>query len=98
MSNPQKSQFSIFANLGVVYIIWGSTFLGVKYTIEVLPPLLTSSMRFLGAGSILLAFSLLKGQLIPKWPQIKAAATIGFFLTGIGTTVVAYAIKYMPTG
>ena len=98
MSNSQKSQFSIFANLGVVYIIWGSTFLGVKYTIEVLPPLLTSAIRFLSAGTILFFFSLLKGQLAPKWSQIRAAATIGFFLTGIGTTVVAYAIKYMPTG
>ena len=98
MPNYQKSQFSIFANLGVVYIVWGSTFLGVKYTIEVLPPLLTSSLRFLIGGAILFSFSLLKGQSIPKRPQIRAAATIGFFLTGVGTTVVAYAIKYMPTG
>lgn len=94
--NP--SQFSLIANLAIVYVVWGSTYLAVKYSIIVLPPMLTSCLRFLVGGVLLLSFSILKGQKLPKWPQVKSAIIVGILLTGIGTTLVAYAIKYMPSG
>jgi drug/metabolite transporter (DMT)-like permease len=96
---PNKpSQLTIFINLGLVYVVWGSTFLGVHFVLEVLPPMLTSALRFLIGGTILFIFTLLRGQSIPKWPQWKAAATIGFCLVGVGNSAVAYMLQYMPTG
>jgi drug/metabolite transporter (DMT)-like permease len=96
---PNKpSQLTIFINLGLVYVVWGSTFLGVHFVLEVLPPMLTSALRFLIGGTILFIFTLLRGQSIPKWPQWKAAATVGFCLVGVGNSAVAYMLQYMPTG
>ncbi len=96
---PNKpSQLTIFINLGLVYVVWGSTFLGVHFVLEVLPPMLTSALRFLIGGVILFTFTLLRGQSIPKWPQWKAAATVGLCLVGVGNSAVAYMLQYMPTG
>ncbi|HEV2089432.1 MAG TPA: hypothetical protein VGR21_14090, partial [Cryptosporangiaceae bacterium] len=43
-----------WAGLGVVYVVWGSTYLAIKISVETLPPLLSSAVRFLGAGVVLL--------------------------------------------
>lgn len=96
---PNKpSQLTIFINLGLVYVVWGSTFLGVHFVLEVLPPMFASALRFLIGGLILFIFTLLRGQSIPKWPQWKAAATVGLCLVGVGNSAVAYMLQYMPTG
>lgn len=96
MQSP--SQFKIFANLGIVYVVWGSTFLGVHYALDVLPPLLASALRFLIGGSLLFSFTLLRGQSIPALKQWRSAAWVGLLLSGIGNCAVAYALKFMPTG
>ena len=96
MQSP--SQFKIFANLGIVYVVWGSTFLGVHYALDVLPPLLASALRFLIGGSLLFGFTLLRGQSIPALKQWRSAAWVGLLLSGIGNCAVAYALKFMPTG
>lgn len=93
-----SSSFKLWANLLLVYIVWGSTFLGVHYAIEVLPPLLTNAIRFLVGGILFFLFTLLRGYRIPSLKQWLAAAWIGMLLSGIGNCVVAYAIGFMPTG
>lgn len=95
---PPPAQFKIFANLAIVYVVWGSTFLGVRYAIEVLPPLLASSIRFLLGGAILFVFTLLRGYVLPTFKQWRSAAWVGLLLSGIGNSAVAYALKFMPTG
>jgi len=82
----------------LVYVIWGSTFLGVRYALETLPPLLTNTIRFLVGGVLLFAFTLLRGYSIPSLKQWLSAAWVGVLLSGIGNCAVAYAIGYMPSG
>jgi len=84
--------------LAIVYLVWGSTFLGVRYAIEVLPPLLASAIRFLIGGAILFVLTLLRGYSLPSFRQWRSAAWVGFLLSGIGNCAVAYALKFMPTG
>jgi drug/metabolite transporter (DMT)-like permease len=84
--------------LGVVYIVWGSTYLGVKIVLHTLPPLLISCTRFLAGGSILLFFTLLRGQGMPTRQETRNAAFIGVLLSGIGNCTVAYALMTMPSG
>src|SRR5260370_12563328 len=43
----------IWVALGTVYILWGSTYLGIKYAIDTIPPILMGSVRFLVAGGVL---------------------------------------------
>ncbi len=88
----------IYIALGIVYVVWGSTYLGVKFAIEVLPPLLVSCTRFLIGGTILFLFTLLRGDGFPSMKHIRNAAFIGVLLSGIGNCVVAYALQFMPSG
>ena len=88
----------IYTALGLVYVVWGSTFLGVKYAINVLPPLLVSCTRFLIGGTLLFLFTLLKGEGFPSIKQVRNAAFVGVLLSGVGNCVVAYALQFMPSG
>lgn len=92
------SRLTLWANLLAVYIIWGSTFLGVKYAIEVIPPLLNNALRFLIGGVVLFLFTLLRQKGLPTLKQALSAAWVGVLLSGIGNCAVAYAIRFMPTG
>lgn len=88
----------IFIALGIVYIVWGSTYLGVKFALHTLPPMLISCTRFLIGGSLLFAFTLLRGQGIPTLQETRNAAFIGVLLSGVGNCAVAYALMTMPSG
>ena len=52
---------AVVAALGVVYVVWGSTYLGIALAIETLPPFLMAGTRFLVAGAILYAAARLAG-------------------------------------
>ncbi|MDQ3133345.1 MAG: drug/metabolite exporter YedA, partial [Acidobacteriota bacterium] len=54
-TNRQQSRWLIYAAFAAVYLIWGSTYLGIKYAIESLPPFLMAGTRFLVAGAALYA-------------------------------------------
>lgn len=84
--------------LGLVYVVWGSTFLGMKYAIEVLPPMMVSCLRFLTGGLLLFAFTLWKGYGIPPMSQVRGAVLVGIMLSGIGNCTVAFALRFMPSG
>jgi drug/metabolite transporter (DMT)-like permease len=84
--------------LGLVYVVWGSTFLGMKYAIEVLPPMMVSCLRFLTGGLLLFIFTLWKGYGIPPMSQVRGAVLVGIMLSGIGNCTVAFALRFMPSG
>ena len=44
-----------------IYVIWGSTYLAIRYAVETIPPLVTAGIRHSVAGSILLAWAWLRG-------------------------------------
>lgn len=88
---------NLFLNLFLVYVVWGSTYLGVKVGLEDLPPLLLTALRFLIGGFSLFIFSIFTSGL-PKKKEALGSATIGILLTGIGTSCVCYAIQFIPSG
>lgn len=92
------SSGKLWVNLFLVYVIWGSTFLGVRYAIEVLPPLMTNAIRFLVGGIVFFLFTLFRGYKIPPLKHWLSAAWVGLLLSGVGNCAVAYAIGFMPSG
>src|ERR1700731_1148551 len=68
-----------------IYIIWGSTYLAIRYAVETIPPLYTAGFRHLVAGAILLLWCFWK-KLRPTWGQLRASLIIValFFLGGHG--------------
>jgi drug/metabolite transporter (DMT)-like permease len=80
-----------------IYVIWGSTYLAIRYAVETIPPLYTAGIRHLCAGSILMVWALAKG-LRPTWAQIKASIVIGFFFFLVGHGSLHWAERIVPSG
>jgi drug/metabolite transporter (DMT)-like permease len=80
-----------------IYVIWGSTYLAIRYAVADIPPLFTAGMRHLAAGSILLVWCLAKG-LRPTWAQIRASVVIGFFFFLVGHGLLHWAELVVPSG
>lgn len=81
-----------------LYLIWGSTYLGIRFTIETIPPFFSGAVRFLAAGLILLAWRRLAGDPIPTARQIRSAGIVGLFLLLGGNGLVAWAEQSIPSG
>jgi drug/metabolite transporter (DMT)-like permease len=86
------------AALGLVYVVWGSTYLAIAVADRTIPPLLTLSVRFLLAGALLYAWAARRGAERPGLREWRAAATVAVLLLVIQTGTVALAEKHVPTG
>ncbi len=91
----------IWLALGTVYLLWGSTYLGIKYAIQTIPPLLMGSARFLVAGGVLYALAMRRGGGETDrvgTTQWLAALLIGGALLLGGNGGVILAERNVPTG
>jgi len=89
------------AALGLVYVVWGSTYLGIAVAERGLPPLLMLSIRFLVAGALLYAWAHRRGEVAAERPgrrQWGAAALVGGLLLVVETGALAFAEKHVATG
>ncbi|HZV60297.1 MAG TPA: EamA family transporter [Candidatus Eremiobacteraceae bacterium] len=95
-AQPPRRVFVILSFFSI-YVIWGSTYLVIRFAIETIPPLYTAGFRHLIAGSILLAWCFAK-RLRPTRAQIRASFMIGvlFFLIGHGS--LHWAELRVPSG
>lgn len=76
--------------LGVVYVVWGSTYLAIRVMVETVPPLLGAGVRFLMAGALMLAvLSARRGwrAVQPTRRQLSGAGAIGLLLPGANAVV-----------
>lgn len=95
------SPATIWAALGAVYVIWGTTYLAIRVVNETLPPLLSASVRFLVAGSLLYAWTIRRGDREGDRPtrvQWRSAAIVAVLLMLGGNGGVVLAEKTIPSG
>ncbi|WP_433263832.1 EamA family transporter [Actinosynnema sp. CS-041913] len=85
-----------WAALGVVYVVWGSTYVGIKFSIETMPPMLSAGARFMTAGLVLAL--VLRGRMRMTWPQFRTALLVGLLLPAWGNGLVVVAQQSVPSG
>ena len=94
-----RSRLLIVLSFAAVYLIWGSTYLAIRYAIETLPPFLMAASRFMTAGLMLFVWSVAQGESIRAslslWPR---AFLIGALLLLCGNGGVTWAEKYLASG
>jgi drug/metabolite transporter (DMT)-like permease len=88
---------AVAAALGIVYIVWGSTYLGIALAIETMPPLFMSAARFLAAGAILYALTA-RGGVRPGRREWLWATATGVPLLALGNGGVTWAQQTVPSG
>ena len=85
-------------SLFALYIIWGSTYLAIRYALESYPPFLLAGVRFLIAGVLLFGFLRLRGVAAPSRRQWRNAAITGVLLLGFGNGMVCFAEQRVSSG
>lgn len=97
-SAARERTLAYFA-LGVVYIVWGSTYVGIRAVVAHMPPFIAASIRFLIAGGALLLYTAVRRQWQkPTREQLINAAIVGVLLMGIGNGLIMWAQKSIPSG
>lgn len=89
---------SVWLALAAVYVIWGSTYLAIRFAIETIPPFLMAGARFVVSGLLLYGFMRWKGEARPKPIHWRSAAFIGFFLILVANGGVSWAELRVPSG
>jgi drug/metabolite transporter (DMT)-like permease len=95
-AEPSTGQLVLaFATL---YVVWGTTYLGIRFALAAWPPLLLAAARFAVAGSLLYAFLRLRGVAAPDRRGWGAALVVGGLLLGVGNGLVCIAEQWVPSG
>src|SRR5205814_464703 len=95
---PAPSRAHIALAFAAIYLIWGSTYLGIRYAVETIPPLLMMGTRHLTAGLFTYAFVRRRGGPAPQPAQWMYAAVLGAALFLGGHGVLAWAEQKIPSG
>lgn len=82
----------------VLYVVWGSTYLAIRYALESYPPFLLGGLRFLAAGLAMYGFLRWRGMAPPSALQWRNAAFTGLLLLGLGNGLVCYAEQEVSSG
>jgi drug/metabolite transporter (DMT)-like permease len=88
----------IWVALLALYVVWGSTYLAIRFTVETVPPFLSASLRFLISGAILFIWRRAAGDATPTRGNWKATAIVGTLLLLGGNGLVSLAEKTVPSG
>ena len=93
-----KLKTRIWIALFALYIVWGSTYLGMRIAIETIPPFVHGAIRFFISGVILFVWQRFAGQPMPTARQWISCAIIGNLLLVGGNGMVSWAEQTIPSG
>jgi len=103
-SSPARSSWfesrtvQIVLSFAAVYLIWGSTFLGIRLAIETIPPMIMAGTRWTVAGWLFYFFLRWRGAPRPTARDWRIAAIVGGGIIFAGNGSVTYAEQYIPSG
>jgi drug/metabolite transporter (DMT)-like permease len=92
------SRAQIIAAFASIYLVWGSTYLAIRYAIETIPPFIMGGACFLVSGALLYVWARYRGAPRPTRLHWRNAAIAGAFLLLGGNGAVVWAEQYVPSG
>ena len=94
----KRNRTRILLAFAAVYVLWGSTYLFIKYAIDTIPPFMMGASRFVVGGGVLYALARWRGASKPTAGDWRAAALSGILMLGFGNGAVMWAEKTVPSG
>jgi drug/metabolite transporter (DMT)-like permease len=88
---------AIWSALIAVYLIWGSTYLAIRYAVETMPPFLMAAVRFIVSGGFLYGLRRFNGDPAPESVEWRSAIIIGVFLLVGGNGGVVWAVQFVTS-
>jgi drug/metabolite transporter (DMT)-like permease len=101
MPTAARQRLLVYLALAVLYLVWGSTYLGIAVAIETIPPFTMAALRFLAAGLALIAIVLVRrpaGLRMPTLREIRDSVIVGVLLAAIGNGFVTLGEQTVPSG
>jgi drug/metabolite transporter (DMT)-like permease len=92
------SRAQIIAAFASIYLVWGSTYLAIRYAVETIPPFLMGGMRFVISGGLLYLWARSRGAPRPMGLHWRNAVIAGGFLLLGGNGAVVWAEQFVPSG
>ena len=92
------SRAQIVAAFASIYVIWGSTYLAIRYAVETIPPFIMGGVRFLISGAMLYLWARSRGAPRPTRLHWRNAIIAGGFLLLGGNGAVVWAEQFVPSG
>ena len=77
---------------------WGTTYLGIRMSLETFPPLMLVALRYTLSGSIMLLFAVTRGIYVPRGRELAAACFSGFLTLGVGNGALVFTEVLIPSG
>ena len=96
-STARQRRLAWFAWIAVC-LIWGTTYLGIRVSLETMPPMLMGGLRWVFAGGVLGAYMLTRGERLPRGRELRSATLLGFLMLVLGNGGVVWAEMYVPSG
>ena len=80
-----------------VYLVWGSSFLAIRFAVETLPPFLMAGTRTLIAGAVLYTWRRVRGDAAPVLVEWRSAILVGIFLWVLGNGGIVWAEQWITS-
>ncbi len=93
----ERSAARVAAAFAVVSVVWGSTYLAIRYAVETLPPFLMAGTRFVLAGLVLYAWARARGAPPPTRRAWRGALVVGALFVPLGNGLVVWAEQVVPS-
>jgi drug/metabolite transporter (DMT)-like permease len=97
MTTPRQRRLAYLA-WGAVCIIWGTTYFGIRVSLESMPPALMGGLRWTLAGTLLAAYVAARGGTFPPRSRWGSIVLLGFLLLVLGNGGVVVAQQWVPSG
>lgn len=98
MRQPSSRTILVLAAFAAVYLIWGSTYLAIRFAVDTIPPFFMAGARVLAAGLVLLAWARGRGAPAPTLLEWRNGLITGGLMLCGGTGLLAYAQQEVPSG
>jgi drug/metabolite transporter (DMT)-like permease len=98
MTTLNSKSVKLAIAFAAIYIIWGSTFLAIRFSIKTIPPFFMMGFRCLMAGGILYTWGRLRSKDRPRLTQWFTALILGILLFTVGHGTLAWSEQFLPSG
>ena len=94
----RPSPVALVAAFAAVYVIWGSTYLAIRWGVAEIPPFLMAGVRFVAAGLVFAAWGLRQGAARPTARDWAMTGLVGVLMAAGGNGGVSWALQRVPSG
>ena len=98
MDTHKFTRIKILLAFLVIYFVWGSTYIAIRFAIETIPPALMAGLRFTISGLLLYGWSSRFDRISPRRPEIRKSIVVGLLLIVGGNGILVWSEQSIPSG